>query len=97
MDSSNKKEAAGIEASLVSSWEGWDEMDTSDLYFYDVELLPGIFPDEVYARVAQGKAEGKKIGLGVWGQTSQVELDMEGDEEPFFRAKVKLVLESEND
>lgn len=87
---SNQKEASGIESSLVSSWEGWDEMCTSDLYFYDVKLLPGVFPDEVYAYVAKG--EGKKIGLGVWGQISEVELDMEGDEEPFFRAKVKLVV-----
>lgn len=34
----DQKEAAGIESSLVKSWEGWDEMDTSDLYFYDVIL-----------------------------------------------------------
>lgn len=91
---SEKMKADGIEASLISSWEGWDEMDTSDLYFYDVDLLPGVFPDKVYDRVAQAKAEGKKVGLGVWGQTSQVEVDIEG-EEPFFRAKVKLVVTEE--
>ncbi len=84
----------GMEASFVESWEGWDEMDTSDLYFYDVKLLPGIFPAHVYEREAEVKASGGKIDLGIWGQTSVIEL-YDGNEEPIFKSQFKLVLVEE--
>lgn len=87
--------SSGIEASFVSSWKGWDEMDTSDLYFYDVELLPDVFPAKVYEKVKELKDAGQVIDLGVWGQTSIIELSSREDEEPFFTSKVKLTLTEE--
>lgn len=30
----------GIEGKFVESWDGWDEIDSGVLYFYDVKLLP---------------------------------------------------------
>lgn len=84
----------GIEASFVESWEGWDEMDTSDMYFYDVKLKPGIFPQEVYQKEAEVKAAGGKIDLGLWCQTSVLEL-YDGGEEPIFKSMFKLILAEE--
>jgi len=84
-------ESSGIESSFVSTWEGWDEHGTSDLYFYDVNVLPGIFPEYVYDIIEKAKAEGKVIDLGLWGQTSQIELSIQG-EEPFFSSRIRLTL-----
>lgn len=84
----------GQEYSFISSWEGWDEMDAGDHYFYDVELLPGIFPEEIYAQVEKAKSEGQKVDLGVYGQSSLVEVYVSG-EEPIFTSKYKLVLSGE--
>lgn len=79
----------GIEYSLVSEWDGWDEVDAFDLQFYKVKLIEGAWPQEIYDAHHAGD-----LLLCVLNSTSQVELynfDVT-DEEPVFTANTKLVL-----
>lgn len=37
----------GFEKSLVSDWEGWDELGTMIIALYNPTLIPGIFPEDI--------------------------------------------------
>lgn len=78
---------SGIEFSLINSWEGWDEHGVSDLYFYNVKLKPEVFGEDFIKQY-----EGKTIDLGLWLQTSTIEIFVEDEEEPVLTKKVGLVI-----
>lgn len=82
-------ESTGIEFFLISAWEGWEEHGVSDLYFYNVTLRPEVFGEEFIKQY-----EGKRIDIGMWLQTSTVDVyvDGENDDEPVLSKKLKLVL-----
>lgn len=79
------KERKGLEYSLVDSWQGWDEYDPGDMYFYDVKLK-----EEVFGKEFVEQHEGKTIDLGFWMTCSLIEIFVEGEEEPVLTKKVKL-------
>lgn len=86
------QENKGLEFSLVESWCGWDEQDTSDFYFYDVKLREDVFGSDFIA-----KYEGQSLDLGLWMQSSVVEVYLSDREidEPILKRKIKIVLEEE--
>lgn len=88
----------GIEYSLISEWDGWDECDAFDLQFYDVKLIQSAWPEAVYNEHKDGK-----LLLAVLNSSSTIELynfDVT-DERPVFTARTKLIIteavEEEND
>lgn len=79
------KESKGIEFTLLESWDGWDEHGVCDLYFYDVKLREAVFGKEFVEKYA-----GRKVDLGMWLESSFVEIFVEDEEEPVLTKKVKL-------
>lgn len=75
----------GIEFSLVESWDGWDEHGVCDLYFYDVKLREDVFGKDFVECYA-----GLKVDMGMYLESSIVEIYVEGEDEPVLTKKVKL-------
>lgn len=75
----------GIEYSLLESWDGWDEHGVCDLYFYDVKLREDVFGKDFVECYAQDK-----VDLGMYLESSIIEIYVEGKEEPVLTKKVKL-------
>lgn len=86
------KRNKGLEYSFVESWDGWDEQDTGDFYFYDVKLREDVFGLDFIE-----KYKGQKLDLALWTQSSIVEIYLAFDEtgEPIFKRKIKAVFEEE--
>lgn len=82
-----EKDDSGVEFSLIESWENWDEHGVSDLYFYNVKLLPEVFGEDFIKQY-----EGKNIDLGLWLSTSTIEVFVDGEEEAVLTKKLKLVI-----
>ena len=38
---------SGIESTLISGYEGWDDCGTMCIALYDPKLVPGVFPDDI--------------------------------------------------
>ena len=78
-------EKQGIEMNFVSSWEGWDEMGCSVLYFYKVQLKPDVLPFPI--------KEDVEYDLLVDCEKSIVEAyAVDETEYPVFTSKFKAVL-----
>jgi hypothetical protein len=86
------KENKGIEFSLVESWDGWDEQDIGDFYFYNVKLREDVFGSDFIEKYKE-----HKLDLSLWTQSSVVEIYIAEDEtgEPIFKQKIKVVFEEE--
>lgn len=39
----NKIISQGFEKFFIKNWSGWDNLETAEFVFYNVELVPGIF------------------------------------------------------
>lgn len=88
MSTKYETEHSGIEFSFLNSWENWDEHGVTDLYFYDVTLKPEVFGEDFIKQY-----EGKRIDVGMWLSTSQLEVYVEGIDEPVLLKKLKVILE----
>ena len=75
----------GIEKSFLSNWSGWDEVDTGDFQFYNVNLN-----DETVNYIGDKELVARIDSMYFSSQYSKVEFyDSEG--EPVFSKEVKLV------
>lgn len=83
-------ENKGIDFSLVESWEGWDEHGVLDIMLYGVKLRPEVFGQEFVE-----KYKDQSLHLGLWLETSTLEVYSDQQDEPILTKKLKLTLVEE--
>ncbi len=82
-----EKQKAGIEYSLLHSWDGWDEHDVCDLYFYDVKLREDIFPKDIIDQVSDKEVD---LALKLSESKAEVWVAEINLEAPIYTKNIKL-------